>query len=288
MWVDTVAPPISQTLSILQTLSLFRSYSSISFHPSHPLGNLLQGFLCCTHTTPRLAETHTSFSTQTPTQRIQKGTPPCPQTFTTRFFSLSSSSLRWRCSGYPAHPPPQNCSNRKPVRIRYHPRRVRIRRTDNPERSVSAVRFSFVDLLAYSFSFLILCFLCGRVIYFRQQTPSVSTGTPDPATPVWVGNLASPDTTGTVARSKRSASGAPGGGHLPSHTQPFADSIDRDFYQTIIRKNLFAPLGTVFSADPDPGGHLTLVGTFLAEDPSASSVLVKNATTGRHHLLSVG
>ena len=150
------------------------------------------------------------------------------------------------------------------------------------------MRFSFVDLLAYSFSFLIVCFLCGRVIYFRQQTPSVSTGTPDPATPVWVGNLASPDTTGTVARSKRSASGAPGGGHLPSHTQPFADSIDRDFYQTIIRKNLFAPLGTVFSADPDPGGHLTLVGTFLAEDPSASSVLVKNATTGRHHLLSVG
>ena len=150
------------------------------------------------------------------------------------------------------------------------------------------MRFSFVDLLAYSFSFLIMCFLCGRVIYFRQQTPPVSTGAPDPATPVWVGNLASPDTTGTAARSKRSASVAPGGGPLPSPTQPFADSIDSDFYQTIIRKNLFAPLGTVLNAEPEPGAHLSLVGTFVSEDPSASSVLVKNATTGRHHLLSVG
>ena len=67
-----------------------------------------------------------------------------------------------------------------------------------------------------------------------------------------------------------------------------ATDISSDFYQTIIRKNLFAPLGTVFSAEPEPGAHLSLVGTFLAEDPAASSVLVKNTTTGRHHLLSVG
>ena len=68
----------------------------------------------------------------------------------------------------------------------------------------------------------------------------------------------------------------------------FADSIDGAFYQTIIEKNLFAPLGTVLTPDPEPGAHLSLVGTFVSEDPSASSVLVKNATTGRHHLLSVG
>ena len=67
-----------------------------------------------------------------------------------------------------------------------------------------------------------------------------------------------------------------------------ATDINSDFYQTIIKKNLFAPLGTVLNAEPEPGAHLSLVGTFVSEDPSDSSVLVKNATTGRHHLLSVG
>ena len=70
-------------------------------------------------------------------------------------------------------------------------------------------------------------------------------------------------------------------------SQPATD-INSDFYQTIIKKNLFAPLGTVLNAEPEPGAHLSLLGTFVSEDPSASSVLVKNATTGRHHLLSVG
>ena len=69
----------------------------------------------------------------------------------------------------------------------------------------------------------------------------------------------------------------------------FAESdISSDFYQTIIKNNLFAPLGTVLNAEPEPGTHLSLLGTFVSEDPSDSSVLVKNATTGRHHLLSVG
>ena len=66
------------------------------------------------------------------------------------------------------------------------------------------------------------------------------------------------------------------------------DASETDFYQTILRKNLFAPLGTVLNPEPVPGTHLSLVGTFVSQDPSASSVLVKNATTGRHHLLSVG
>ena len=74
----------------------------------------------------------------------------------------------------------------------------------------------------------------------------------------------------------------------PLHTNTFADSIYGAFYQTIIEKNLFAPLGTVLTPKPEPGAHLSLVGTFVSEDPSASSVLVKNATTGQHHLLSVG
>ena len=132
------------------------------------------------------------------------------------------------------------------------------------------LRLSPIDLFAYSFSFLILCFLCGLVIYFRQQSEPVSPGPLN-----------------TAARASQ-ASAVPAVGHLPSHPQPFADSIDSDFYQTIIRNNLFAPLGTVLNAEPEPGAHLSLVGTFVSEDPSASSVLVKNATTGRHHLLSVG
>ena len=70
-------------------------------------------------------------------------------------------------------------------------------------------------------------------------------------------------------------------------SQPATD-INSDFYQTILKNNLFAPLGTVLNAEPEPGAHLSLVGTFVSEDPSASSVLVKNAMTGRHHLLSVG
>ena len=59
-------------------------------------------------------------------------------------------------------------------------------------------------------------------------------------------------------------------------------------WMVLLSLGVFAPLGTVFSAEPEPGRHLTLVGTFLAEDPEASSVLIKDTTTGRHHLLSVG
>ena len=149
------------------------------------------------------------------------------------------------------------------------------------------LRLSPIDLFAYSFSFLILCFLCGLVIYFRQQSEPVSQGPLNTAAPVSAGPLASSERRGKAARASQ-ASAVPAVGHLPSHPQPFADSIDSDFYQTIIRNNLFAPLGTVLNAEPEPGAHLSLLGTFVSEDPSASSVLVKNATTGRHHLLSVG
>ena len=149
------------------------------------------------------------------------------------------------------------------------------------------VRFSPMDFFAYSFSFLILCFLCGRVIYFRQQSEPASQGPLNTAAPVSAGTLVSSARRGEGARASQ-PSAVPAVRHLPLHSQTFADSIDSDFYQTIIKKNLFAPLGTVLDAEPEPGAHLSLVGTFVSEDPSASSVLVKNATTGRHHLLSVG
>ena len=149
------------------------------------------------------------------------------------------------------------------------------------------MRFSTMDLFAYRFSFLILCVLFGLVIYFRQQSESASPGALNTAAPVSVGTLASSERRGKAARASQ-PSAVPAVRHLPLQTHSFADSIDSDFYQTIIRNNLFAPLGTVLDPEPVPGTHLTLVGTFVSDDPSASSVLVKNATTGRHHLLSVG
>ena len=149
------------------------------------------------------------------------------------------------------------------------------------------LRFSTMDLFAYRFSFLILCVLFGLVIYFRQQSEPASPGTLNTAAPVSVGTLASSERKGKAARASQ-ASAVSAVRQLPLHPKTFADSIDSDFYQTIIRNNLFAPLGTVLNADPEPGTHLSLLGTFVSEDPSASSVLVKNATTGRHHLLSVG
>ena len=111
----------------------------------------------------------------------------------------------------------------------------------------------------------------------HTAAPETSVGNPRALAPVG----------DTVAR-PREVSATPAGIHLPSHTNTFANSTDHDFYQTIIQNNLFAPLGTVLNSEPEPGAHLSLVGTFVSEDPSTSRVLVKNATTGRHHLLSVG
>ena len=139
-------------------------------------------------------------------------------------------------------------------------------------------------------SFVLLCCLFGGVIYFRQQRQPTVLAAPHRAAPeTSVGTPRSLVPVGDTAARPREGAAAPSAAiPPPSHTSTFADSIDHDFYQTIIRNNIFAPLGTVFSDAPEPGRHLTLVGTFLAEDPEASSVLVKNTTTGRHHLLSVG
>lgn len=68
----------------------------------------------------------------------------------------------------------------------------------------------------------------------------------------------------------------------------FAEDINSDFYQTIIRKNLFAPLGTDLHHTPAPGATLTLIGTFVSEDPTHSTALIKHETTGRQRVLVLG
>lgn len=63
--------------------------------------------------------------------------------------------------------------------------------------------------------------------------------------------------------------------------------VHRDFTQTIISNNLFARLGTNLHDKPRPGANLTLVGTFVQENPAASKALIKDAT-GRHRVLAIG
>ena len=71
-------------------------------------------------------------------------------------------------------------------------------------------------------------------------------------------------------------------------SQTWRDEPHSDFYQTIIRNNLFAPLGTVLNPKPRPGANLTLVGTFLAPDAGRSTALIKQASTGRLLTVTVG
>ena len=70
--------------------------------------------------------------------------------------------------------------------------------------------------------------------------------------------------------------------------KPFSEDISGDFYQTIIRNNLFAPLGTVLNPTPVVGANLMLLATFLREAPAVSTALIKNRTTGRQHLIAIG
>ena len=148
--------------------------------------------------------------------------------------------------------------------------------------------FKISETLFYnSLSLLSLCGLLGLVVFFRQQAAVPSAEVPQRETPAVRDGGGGPDPPrGSVSARRRAAD--TGVRHKPPQSTPFADTMDRAFYQTIIRNNLFAPLGTVLHPDPEPGAHLSLLGTFVSEDPSASSVLVKNATTGRHHRLSVG
>ncbi len=66
------------------------------------------------------------------------------------------------------------------------------------------------------------------------------------------------------------------------------EDLHSDFYQTIIRNNLFAPLGTDLHQKPAPGATLTLVGTFVSEDPTHSTALIKNETTNQQARFVIG
>ncbi|MCY3722021.1 MAG: hypothetical protein OXG97_07350 [Candidatus Poribacteria bacterium] len=64
--------------------------------------------------------------------------------------------------------------------------------------------------------------------------------------------------------------------------------ISSEFYQTIIKNNLFAPLGTNLHKKPVPGANLKLIGTFVSKDAVRSTAVIKNEKTGRQHRLSIG
>ncbi|MDE0012250.1 MAG: hypothetical protein OXU36_13960 [Candidatus Poribacteria bacterium] len=68
----------------------------------------------------------------------------------------------------------------------------------------------------------------------------------------------------------------------------FSDSISSDFYQTILKNNLFAPLGTNLHAKPVPGANVLLIATFTTQDPFAASAIVKNTATGEQQTVGLG
>ncbi len=69
----------------------------------------------------------------------------------------------------------------------------------------------------------------------------------------------------------------------------FSATLDSDFYQTILKNNLFAPLGTVLNPEPAPGEHLILIGTRVyPSDPVAASAWLKNTVTGEYRELFLG
>lgn len=72
------------------------------------------------------------------------------------------------------------------------------------------------------------------------------------------------------------------------HRSRFENDINTDFYQTIIKNNLFAPLGTELNPKPVPGAHLTLVATFVSKDWQRSTAVIKHSATGHHHVLGIG
>ena len=76
---------------------------------------------------------------------------------------------------------------------------------------------------------------------------------------------------------------------LDAKTEPLlADDLHSDFYQTILKNNLFAPLGTVLDPKFAIGANLTVIGTFVTTDPLRSRAVLKNETTGEHHVLGIG
>ena len=77
-------------------------------------------------------------------------------------------------------------------------------------------------------------------------------------------------------------------GNAPPLSEKFHNDLNSDFYQTIIKNNLFAPLGTDLHGKFVPGANLRVVGTFVTTDPLRSRAVLKNETTGEHHVLGIG
>ena len=133
------------------------------------------------------------------------------------------------------------------------------------------------DVLYYGFSAVLLCCLLGVVKYFRQPDTEMSTAPTSPA-PVPLNQPVSVTTTQSPETQKASQ----------TEKKPFSEDISGDFYQTIIRNNLFALLGTVLNPTPVVGANLTLLATFLREALAVSTALLSNRTTGRQHTIAVG
>lgn len=78
------------------------------------------------------------------------------------------------------------------------------------------------------------------------------------------------------------------GKHRATRRTAISESIESDFYQTIIRNNLFAPLGTVLNPEPVPGANLKLLGTFVsASNPLASTAWIQDTRMGDYRTLVV-
>ena len=67
-----------------------------------------------------------------------------------------------------------------------------------------------------------------------------------------------------------------------------ATDIESDFYQTIIRNNLFAPLGTDLHQKPVPGDSVKLIATLTRQDPAESEAIVQNTASGEQKTVGVG
>lgn len=123
---------------------------------------------------------------------------------------------------------------------------------------------------------LLLCVCCLFGLYHLQAQPPQRPPTPAGVSETQsdVGSASPPQS--DVQSTRKS-----------SHEETSSDA-SADFTQTIIDKNLFAPLGTVLNRQPVPGAHLSLVGTFVRENPTHSTALIKNRATGRSETLAIG
>ena len=119
--------------------------------------------------------------------------------------------------------------------------------------------------LGFFFGFLVLCVGCLLGLYRLQAQPQPQEVPPTPQ------ERPPPET--EVAEPPRPL---------------FSESIHSDFYQTIIRNNLFAPLGTVLNQKPVPGANLKLIATFTRDDPSKATAILQNIATGEQNTVGIG